>query len=87
MLCQDFENPNTQRPLGRRRWNSASIFCGSRDTTSEKRNFEMTQNFSYVPWHQPTKTVLHHLIQLVSSFCKFHMSRSYTCRNHLTYAP
>ena len=40
MWCQHFQNPKAPRSLGRSRWNSARIFCGSGNTTSRKRNFE-----------------------------------------------
>jgi len=31
--CQHFQNPKAMRPLGRRRWSSARIICGSGDTS------------------------------------------------------
>ena len=40
MRCQHFHNPLRLRPLGRRRWDLARIFCGFGNTTSRKRNFE-----------------------------------------------
>ena len=53
MRCQHFQNVKAPRPLGRSRWNLASIFCGSGDKTYSKWNFEFWPLWHVEPplWH------------------------------------